>query len=53
MYLLEEDAGVFMNKDLEAEVILFALVQRQEDSPSLVSGERENQVIENPVGCDY
>lgn len=40
MYLSEEDAGVFMNKDLDAEVILIALMQRQEDAPSLVSGER-------------
>lgn len=40
MYLQEEDAKVFMNKDLEAEVILIALVQRQEDAPSLVSDKR-------------
>lgn len=40
MYLQEEVAGVFMNKDLEAEVILIALVPRQEDAPSLVSEKR-------------
>lgn len=40
MYLQEEDAGVFMNKDLEAEVILIALVLKQEDAPSLVSEKR-------------
>lgn len=51
MYLQEDDTRVFMNKDLEAEVILIVLVETR-GCPKL-SIRREFEVIKNPVSCDY